>query len=193
MPLLAPEPFVYPEGLFAPGRASAEGEARWWVLHTRARAEKSVARTALRQEVPFFLPLHDRRWSNKGRTFSSYLPLFPGYLFIHGNDDARQKVLDTNLVASTLHVADQERLQRDLTRVYDLMTAGIALTPEKGLAPGDRVVIVDGPMRGFEGKVARRGKHLKLIVEVEFIRCGVSVEIESWMVRPLPVREPMVS
>jgi len=193
MPLLAPEPFVYPEGLFAPGRAPAEGEARWWVLHTRARAEKSVARAAHGHKVPFFLPLHERRWCNKGRTFSSCLPLFPGYLFIHGSDEARQKVLDTNLVANTLHVADQERLQSDLTRVYDLMTARVTLMPEKGLTLGERVVIVEGPMRGFEGKVARRGKQLKLIVEVEFIRCGVSVEIESWMVRPVPVRRSMVS
>jgi len=190
MPLLAPEPFVYPEGLFAPGWAPSADEDRWWVLHTRARAEKSVARAALRHGIAFFLPLHERRWRNKGRTFTSCLPLFPGYLFIHGGDDARQHLLDTNLVANTLHVADQNRLQSDLTRVHDLMTAGITLTPEQGLTPGDHIEIVEGPMRGFEGKVARRGKHLKLLVEVEFIRCGVSVEIESWMVRPLPVREP---
>jgi len=194
MPLLAPEPFIYPEGLLTDGPPVAEGEARWWVLHTRARSEKSIARVALRDAIPFFLPLHERRWCNKGRTFSSWLPLFPGYLFIHGNSEARQKLLDTNYLAGVLPVVDQEGLHSDLARVYGLMNVGASLTPVEGLMPGTRVVIIDGPMRGFEGKVARLSKRLKLIVEVEFIRCGVSVEIENWMVRPLlPGRESMVS
>ena len=45
------------------------------VLHTRARAEKSVARAALRHGIAFFLPLHKRRWRDKGRTFTSCVPL----------------------------------------------------------------------------------------------------------------------
>jgi len=132
MPLLAPEPFVYSEGLLTDERTVAEGEARWWVLHTRARAEKSVARVALRHTIPFFLPLNERNWCNKGRTFSSWLPLFPGYLFIHGNGDARQKLLDTNYLAGVLPVVDQEGLRSDLARVHGLMTAGVALTPSRG-------------------------------------------------------------
>jgi hypothetical protein len=33
------------------------------------------------------------------------------------------------------------------------------------------------------GNVLRRGKQLKLLIEVEFLRRGVSAEIESWMLK----------
>jgi transcriptional antiterminator RfaH len=185
MPILSCEPFVYPEGLFEEDQGAAEGGTRWWVLHTRPRAEKSLARTAHRHEVPFFLPLYKRRWRNAGRTFSAFLPLFPGYLFLCGGDEARQRLLDTRFVANCLPVADQARLRGELARVYDLMTAGVPMTPEEKLVPGTRVLITGGPMRGVEGKVVRHGKQLRLVLEVEFIRRGVSVEVESWMVKPI--------
>ena len=89
--------------------------------------------------MPFFLPLYTRRWRNAGRTFSAFLPLFPGYLFVCGTDDARQRLLDTRFVANSLPVADQSRLQGELARVYNLMTANVPITPEEKLQPGTRV------------------------------------------------------
>ena len=52
--------------------------------------------------MPFFLPLHERHWRNRGRQFRSYLPLFPGYVFLRGTADERLKALETNLVANVL-------------------------------------------------------------------------------------------
>jgi hypothetical protein len=185
MPLLVQEPVVYPEELLAGPHAPADGGARWWVLHTRPRAEKCVARAAHRERIPFFLPVYHRRWQNRGRKFSAYLPLFPGCVFLHGDDAARQRLLETNSVANSLPVADQGRLHEDLARVYRLMGAGMPLTPEERLQPGPRVVITDGPLQGFEGRVTRYGAQLKLYVEVEFIRRGVSAEVDRRTVRPL--------
>jgi hypothetical protein len=42
MPILALEPFVYPEDLFAASESAVAGDCRWWVLHTRPRAEKAA-------------------------------------------------------------------------------------------------------------------------------------------------------
>ena len=76
-------------------------------------------------------------------------------------------------------------MRRDLERVYSLMATGAPLAPEERLAPGSLVEITSGPLVGLTGKVLRRGKQLKLIVEVQFLQRGVSVEIESWMIQPL--------
>src|SRR5262249_45371517 len=89
MPLLAAEPFVYPQHLFEQPVSDAVPSSQWWVLHTRARAEKSVARIAHRKEVPFFLPQYTRRWRNQGRLFTAQLPLFPGYVFLYADDEGR--------------------------------------------------------------------------------------------------------
>jgi transcriptional antiterminator RfaH len=185
MPLLPLEPFVFPGDLLSGQTAGSDDLLRWWVLHTRPRAEKALARRVLNQKISFFLPLYKRQWRSKGRLLSSHVPLFPGYVFLRGDGHARQKALETNLVANCLPVNDQLRLWSDLTRVYSLMASGSPLSPEDRLQPGTHVEIVSGPLAGIQGKIIRRGKHLKFFVEVEFLRQGVSVEIESWMFRPM--------
>jgi transcription antitermination factor NusG len=182
MPLLPLEPFVFPDNLLTQAAISESELGNWWVLHTRPRSEKSLVRRLLRRQVPFFLPLSKRKWRNRGRVHSSYLPLFPGYVFLRSDGPTAFRALETNLVARILDVPDQEQLQADLARIYSLIAAGAPLAAEDRLCPGSRVEIISGPFTGLEGKVLRRGKQLKLIVEVRFLQQGVSVEIESWMV-----------
>lgn len=197
MPLLPPEPFVFPDDLLsAPAATQAAppdplAPARWWVLHTRPRAEKALARRILSQAVSFFLPLYQRQWRSRGRLLSSHLPLFPGYLFLHGDERARLRALETNLVAQCLPVSDQGQLWDDLVRVYRLMATGSPLSPEDRLQPGTRVEIISGPLAGLEGTILRKGKHLKFYVEVQFLQQGVSAEIESWMFQPLEGPRPV--
>jgi transcriptional antiterminator RfaH len=185
MPLLPLEPFVSPQTLFAGDAPEAAGAARWWVLHTRPRAEKSLARRVLQRGLSFFLPLHKRQWRSRGRLLSSYVPLFPGYVFLHADAAGRQAALETNLVARCLEVADQPGLYADLRRVHRLIVSDAPLTPEERLGPGSPVEIITGPFAGLQGKVLRRGGQLKLLVEVQFLQRGVSVEIENWMLQPL--------
>jgi transcriptional antiterminator RfaH len=184
MPLLPLEPFLFPDDLLRRASACSDANEQWWVLHTRPRAEKALTRKLLRQNVAFFLPLWKRQWRNRARLFCSYAPLFPGYVFVHGNSQTVFQTLTTNLVARFLVVPDQRQLNADLERVYCLIAANTPLTPEDELQPGTPVEITAGPLAGLEGKVVRRGKHLKFIVEVQFLQRGVSVEIDSWMIQP---------
>jgi transcription antitermination factor NusG len=183
MPILPLEPFLFPEDLLS--KPAGDDDGRWWVLHTRPRAEKSLARRFLGRQVSFFLPLHRHQWRNRGRTFTSHMPLFPGYVFLRGSADDRLAALTTNLVANVLTVPDQDRLRADLLRVYGLMASGAALTPEDRLQPGARVRIAHGALAGLEGKVLRRGNGLRFFVEVQLLQRGVSVEIEPAMLEPL--------
>jgi Transcription termination factor nusG len=189
MPLLPSEPFVHPAELLAadPDAAAVAPPPihQWWVLHTRPRAEKALARRLLGRDVGFFLPQFHKQWLSRGRLLSSHLPLFPGYLFLHGDDGGRLAALETNLIVNCLPVADQRQLQTDLARVFRLMTSDAPLTPEERLGVGDRVEITEGAMAGLQGRVIRCGKNLKFIVDVHFLRQGVSVEVERWMLRPL--------
>src|SRR5271166_69758 len=119
MPLLPPEPCLFPAHLLTT-LPTPEQESRWWVLHTRPRAEKALARKILGQELPFFLPLHKRQWRSRGRQLASYVPLFTSYLFLQGDGDVRRRALETNLVANCLPVCDQGQLHGDLLRVHQL-------------------------------------------------------------------------
>lgn len=184
MPLLGLEPFIHPPDLLS--SPIAEGEGTWLALHTRPRAEKTLARKLLAGDIPFFLPLYKRQWRNRGRLFCSHLPLFPSYVFIRGNSDARLQAMETNLVAQVLTVPNQGQLTEDLHRIFQVVESGLDLTREEQLLPGTPVEIIKGPLATTCGKVLRQGAKLRLVVEVQFLNQGVSVDIESWMLREIP-------
>lgn len=185
MPLLPLETYIAPDNLLDPPLIPEADPASWWVLHTRPRAEKSLARHFLARNLSFFLPQYLRQWRNQGRLFRSYMPLFPGYIFLYGDAQTRLHALETNQVAHTLPVADPEQLRADLFRVHRMMQTGMLMAPEERLQPGTAVEVVAGPLAGLEGKILRRGKELRFFVEVQLLQCGVSVEVEGWMLRPL--------
>lgn len=185
MPLLPLEPYIAPDDLLDPPIIPEADAASWWVLHTRPRAEKSLARHFLARNLSFFLPLYQRQWRSRGRLFRSYMPLFPGYIFLNGDAQTRLYALETNQVVHALPVVDPDRLRADLVRVHRMMQAGMLLAPEERLYPGTAVEVVAGPLAGLEGKILRRGKELRFFVEVRLLQCGVSVEVEGWMIRPL--------
>jgi hypothetical protein len=123
MPVLPPEPTVCPQDLFDIDPQPSD-ERRWWAVHTRPRAEKSLARKVRSHGVSYFLPLHRRRPNRQGSGPIAQLPLFPSYLFVFGDADDRLRALETNLVARVLPVPDQRQLAEDLRRIHQVLTSG---------------------------------------------------------------------
>lgn len=185
MPLLPMETHVSPDDLFSNPAALESDSSEWWVLHTRPRAEKSLARHFVARNLSFFLPLYQHQWRNRGRLFRAYMPLFASYIFLRGDAESRRSALETNQVVRAIPVSDTEQLRGDLGRVYRMMQAGMLLAPEEQLQPGAAVEIVAGPLTGLEGKIIQRGKQMRFFVEVRLLQRGVSVEIEGWMIRLL--------
>jgi len=184
MSLLPLERFIFPDDVLTAPCLPADN-SRWWVLHTRPRAEKALARKILGLGQSYFLPLEKKQWRSRGRQLCSYVPLFTSYLFLRGDDETRRLALETNLVANCLPVPDQEQLRTDLFGVHQLMTCGVPLTPEGRLQAGMRVEIIYGPLAGLEGTVLRVGTRLRFYVQVTFLQRSVSAEVEGWMLRPL--------
>jgi transcription antitermination factor NusG len=184
MPVLQCEPFIYPSDLFTRSEDGAE-ESQWWVIRSRPRAEKAVARQLLARKHPFFLPTYRRCWRNKQRQQEAFIPLFAGYLFVRGGEESRRAALETNQVVTTFTTSDQNGLQRDLERVHRLLESDTPLIPEERLVEGALVEIMEGPLRGLVGKFVRRGGGARIVIEVELLRQGVSVEIDGWMLRAL--------
>lgn len=183
MPILPPEPFAFPADPFADPGSDPEG--RWLVMHTKSRAEKALARWLGTAAVRFFLPLYKKQSVQNGRTQTTYQALFPGYLFVWGDADARSHALASNYVAHCLPAHDQERLAGDLAAVYRLMTGEFPILPAQQIPPGAPVEVIDGPFAGMTGRMVRAGAQTRLIVEVQMIRQGVSVELDRSWVRPM--------
>ncbi len=183
MPLLPMETYVLPDDLLSDAAPEEMDAADWWVLHTKPRAEKSLARHFSARNLSFFLPLYQHQWRNRGRLFRAHLPLFPGYIFLSGDAETRLAALETNQIVRAIPVADARQLRSDLARIHRMMQGGMVLAPEEQLLPGTPVEIVAGPLAGMEGKIIQRGNQMRFFVEIHMLQRGVSVEIEGWMIR----------
>lgn len=182
MPILPQEPDIYPESLFSID-ARADDLHKWWALYTLPRREKDLMRRLRRMAVPFYGPMIKRRnRSTGGRIRTSHVPLFPGYVFVHGVEEQRYQILTTNCVSRCLEVPDWEELVHDLRQIRQLIVSDAPLTPEALIESGMRVRIRSGPLMGLEGTVIRRRGAQRLLVVVHFLQQGASVELEDYQV-----------
>ncbi len=96
--------------------------------------------------------------------------------------------LKTNQVVRVLPVPAAEQLEVDLARIYQLMECGAPVAPEDRLQPGMSAVLTAGPLAGLQGKIVRRDRRMRFVIEVDFIQRGASIEVEGWMLQPLGAR-----
>lgn len=189
-PVLREEISLYPETLLAEEGAEVEEEhaprdRHWWVIHTRPRQEKAVARELYRQQISFYLPLVEKTNVYRGWRVTSRTPLFPGYVFLHATEDEHARSAWTNRVSRVLQVFEYEQFQKDLRQIQQLIEAKAPLTVESRLAPGRRVRVRSGSLAGLEGTVVERRGKTRLVVHVNFLQQGASVEIDDYMLEPL--------
>ncbi len=157
----------------------------WWVLHTKARQEKAVARDLLVRRIPFYLPLIEQTAVRRKRRVTSLIPLFQGYVFMFGTLEERLGSLKTNRLAQVLEVHEPQQLRGDLARLQRLIASHCPLTLESRLAPGAQVRITTGSLMGLEGIVLHRRGHTRLLVDVRFMQQGASIEIDDFMLEPI--------
>src|SRR5271170_2662379 len=84
---------------FAVDDLEAYVQARWYAAYTRANHERRVAEQLVERGVENFLPQYEsvRKW--KDRRVRLYMPLFPGYVFVHLALQNRLLVLEVPGVA----------------------------------------------------------------------------------------------
>lgn len=152
---------------------------KWWLAHTLPRQEKALAAALYARDVPFYLPLVTRKSLSRGRTRVAKVTLFPGYLFVCGGEEERLSVLRTNRVLTVQAAPDGDRLRADLQRFYRLIAADAPLLPEARLIAGERVRVKAGPFRDQEGVVIRRNGKTRLLIAVDYLQQGASLEVDD--------------
>jgi len=184
MPILAPEVSCFPANLLD-DLTSQPSERQWWAVYTRSRMEKSLARDLLKLEVPFYLPLIPRTTRIGGRPVKSLLPLFSGYLFVYGTDSERLHTLGTHRVAQLWSTSRVDELTQDLQNIRALIESGVPLTTEGRLEPGQTVRVKSGLLMGLEGVIVSRRGEDRLLIAVNFLQQGVSIQISDYQVEPI--------
>jgi len=184
MPILAEETSVFPSQLLE-GLTQEPSERMWWAVYTKSRQEKALARYLCSRSIPFYLPVIDKMSLIRGRKVRSSIPLFANYLFMFGTEEERTCGLQSNRISQILTVHDQMRFDGDLQSVCRLTTSSMDLTMESRLVPGQRVRVRKGTFEGLEGTVVLRRGKTRLVVHVDFLQQGASVEIDDFLFEPI--------
>jgi transcription antitermination factor NusG len=183
MPILAAETSLFPGNLLD-DFVQPDTERRWWAIYTKSRQEKSLARQLLGMEIPFYLPLIARVTSIGGRRVKSLVPLFGGYLFLYGTAEERVQALGTNRVAQAWAASQLDEMTTDLRQIRTLIDSGVPLTTEGRLQSGQRVRVKSGSLMGLEGTILERRGEDRLLVAVQFLQQGVSIQINDYQLEP---------
>ncbi len=182
MPILPAESDVFPDDLLD-AEGSEDPAPRWWALYTLPRREKELMRRLRSFGLHHYGPLVKQRTrSARGRIRTSYIPLFPGYVFLRGAEDDRYQAMTTNCVCRCLAVDDAHRLVGDLRQIRRLIRSDTPLTPEARIQPGMKVRIRSGSLAGMEGVVVKRRGGDRLLVVVRFLQQGASILLEDFEV-----------
>ncbi|HSP16269.1 MAG TPA: transcription termination/antitermination NusG family protein [Thermoanaerobaculia bacterium] len=185
MPLLRREPDVFPEDLFS----LPIDQFPWLVAHVRSRQEKVLGRYLHERSVPFYLPQIEQAKKRGGRNFRSYLPLFPGYVFVRGDDDVRNAVWRSDVIVNLIAVMDQQELGSQLEELRALQLRGASLRPYHHFVAGDAVLIRDGVFSGYRGIVVREKGRDRLLISISLLRQTASVELDREVIGTPPTRE----
>jgi transcriptional antiterminator RfaH len=180
VPILDAEPSQFPPDLFRTPNPARPDETGWYAIYSRSRGEKAIARHLHASGVTFYLPLERKEWKANGRKRTAYMPLFTGYLFLCGDKHDCVRAMESNQVSSILPVPEPNELFRELAQVERMLGGDVTVLPEADLGTGDDVTLLDGPFRGFVGRVVERADGLRFVIRVTFLNRGVSVTLDGW-------------
>lgn len=169
-------------------------ENQWVALQVRSRHEPRCAQLLRAKGYEEFLPLcvHPLGDSYK-RSSVRRGPLFPGYIFCRLSSKALGPIVTTPWVIRIVGcggdpapISDQE--VNDIRRIVE---SGHFTYPWPNAPIGQRICIVEGPLRGVTGTLLRTKNVSRLIVTVDLLQRSAAVEIDARSVSVLLHEEPM--
>lgn len=158
----------------------------WAAIYTRANHEKSVVTALEHNKIECYLPLYEeeRKWSDRTKRISCVL--FPNYVFARITSDTRSRAIKTVGVAGIVTIGGRDDLvaDQDLDAIRRVLDANMNVEPISDPAPGEIVRIERGPLTGISGTYIRRGKEGRMIIRIELLRRGLSVQVEDRWIKP---------
>ncbi len=164
-------------------------EPAWYALYTRSRFEKKLLTELSDRSIDVFLPMREvlSRWKDRKKRI--WVPLFPGYIFVHQLDTPENRYRVLNIPGAVRFVGIEGHAEpvpeEQLDAVRRFLESSIAIDPYPYLQVGKRVEVIAGPLKGIQGILVKKKGRFRFILQVDLIRQAVSVEIDASDVRPI--------
>ncbi|MGA2261503.1 MAG: UpxY family transcription antiterminator [Acidobacteriota bacterium] len=169
--------------------SSIERLPAWYALYTRSRFEKKLMSELSDRSIEVFLPMREvlSRWKDRKKII--WIPLFPGYIFVHQVDTPANRYRVLNVPGAVRFVGFNSQTvpipQEQIDGVRRFLEANLAVDPYPYMTIGRRVEVIAGPLKGIQGKLVQKKGRFRFVIQVDLIRQAVSVEIDASDVRPI--------
>lgn len=158
----------------------------WFAIWTRSRHEHVVREQIERKHFDAFLPTITRwsRWKDRKKKID--WPLFPGYCFARFDQDEALSILKCTGVVSIVSVEGKPAPipDHEIDGIRRLLESDLQYDPCPLIREGMMVEVTHGALAGVVGRLTRKGAHARLILSVDLIGQGVSVEVDAADVKP---------
>jgi transcriptional antiterminator NusG len=163
-------------------RVNPQGQlaAEWYAAYTKHQHEKKAAHLLECKGVEVFLPQQKviHRWKDRNKTL--FLPLFPGYLFLHSNLRDKFQILNTPGVFFLVENAGRACPipRHEIDSIRRIVDSGVQAQAHPFVNKGDQVRICSGPLSGVTGMLTRFKNQYRVVLTVELLQKAVSIEVE---------------
>jgi len=162
----------------------------WYCVHTRSRHEDVVYQRLSGKNIHVFLPKMEVWSTRRDRRKKIQKALFSGYLFVHENLSPRThlEILKTPGLVQILGNENGPQPVPDIQieSIQKIMSGKNAVSPFPYLKEGQRIRIVDGPLKDCEGYLLKKqAEKEKLIISVDLLKRSLSIEIEGASIEPV--------
>ncbi|MGN6601343.1 MAG: transcription termination/antitermination protein NusG [Ginsengibacter sp.] len=157
----------------------------WYLIYTRPRMEKSVARELKEIQVVSYLPLVKslRQWHDRRKLIE--VPLFASYVFVR-----LCNLKDFHQCYNINGFVKFVRVGKELAKVDESIVKNLMIAIESGektevsdikFDRGEKLVILEGPLTGFYGELVQYKGKKRALVRVEMLGRNLVVDIASYI------------
>jgi transcriptional antiterminator RfaH len=162
----------------------------WYLVHTKARQEDTAITNLQRQNFRCYMPLLHLEKVRRGKSVVVAEPMFPSYVFVQLDTSDNIKGQSWSPIRSTLGVRDLVKFGGHPAKVEaDLITALHEReqlqqsNPQALFAPGDKVVVTDGPFAGIEAIYQTADAEQRSMILLSMLNKPVAMHIDTGKLR----------
>lgn len=162
-------------------------DKKWYILFVKTSEEEKIAKILKKEQFNSFVPKMKMLYHKNGQNSLKEKVMFPGYVFIESELNQKDFIINLN------HFHEKNPRFMKLLKVDNEGTA--ALYPEEkeyleqllnenktmehsmGIIEGDKVIILEGPLKGLESKIIKIDRHKRRAL-LEMMICNVATQVK---------------
>ena len=141
----------------------------WYVLFVKSRNETKICEALLRENYDAFIPMKEVIFKRAGMMERVKKIMFPSYVFVETDEDyvtfnENLKGIKTRVSGIVRNLKYDNEGTAPLTEPEIQLLSGLlgkkrVMEHSIGVIEGDRIIITEGPLMGFESQIVHIDRH----------------------------------